>query len=164
MIFARAKADDPATSARYAKRRLQASPTLEFFETAHARLADIFAVLMAAAGLLLLLGCANVGNAILGRAMSRTGEIATRLALGATRGQVARLLLTESAVLALAATVLAWGATELVATLLAGARVMPNFPPLERAATDWRVFGWAALASIVATRRGPRADVVGSPR
>jgi predicted permease len=62
--------------------------------------------LAAAVGAVLLLACLNLAGLMTARSIARRGEIALRTALGASRGQTLRLLLTESLLLAIAGSAL----------------------------------------------------------
>ncbi len=113
---------------------------------------DTRPVLMAflgAAALLLLIVCANVANLLLARGLGRRQELAVRAALGAERGRLVRGILGESLVLTGLATLLALGLAMGATRLLL--RLAPPMPRMDEVAMDGRVFGFAALLSVVAT-------------
>ena len=106
-------------------------------------------LLFGVVGIVLLIACANVTNLLLERSVSRQQEITVRLALGASHWRIARQLVTENLMLALAGGVLgsllALGATSLIIAL--GPQ---GFTRLTETRVDARVLGFTALVSLVA--------------
>jgi putative ABC transport system permease protein len=107
-----------------------------------ANIKSVLVTIFCAAGAVLLVGCVNLAGIALSRAAARQRELAVRIALGATRGQLTRLLLTESFVLALVGGSLGmllevWGQRALLHL------VPTDLPRIESFSIDWMVLLFA---------------------
>lgn len=100
-------------------------------------------VLLASVGLLLLIACANVGNLLLVRAVTREREAALRLTLGAGRRRLAKQALTESLVLALL------GGVAGVLLGLVGTRALEALQPAGMLRVSHFDFDWSVLAYVL---------------
>jgi putative ABC transport system permease protein len=105
-------------------------------------------LLSGAVAVLVLIGCSNIAGLLLARSLSRRAEIAVRLALGATRGDIARQMLLESLLLA------GMGAAGGVFAAFWFARTLPavvpqDLLPVGTIEIDLAVLTFAAVAAVV---------------
>jgi predicted permease len=104
--------------------------------------------LMLAAGFILLIACANLAGLTLVRRLRRTSEIATRLALGASRWQIQRQLWIENLLLALVGGTVGIGVGFIA---LRGLLLLlpEHFLPVANVPLDWRVLGFTLSLSLL---------------
>src|SRR5262245_59563522 len=106
-------------------------------------------LLLAIAGLVLLIACANLANLLLARASVREREIAVRQALGASRGRLIRQLLVEGLLLAGAGAALGAGLAQALSRLLVAYLSTTADPVFLDLAPDWRVLGFATGLAVL---------------
>jgi predicted permease len=114
--------------------------------------AILIAMMAALAALVLIIACANIANLMLGRARTRSREIAIRLALGVSRMRLLRQLLTESLLLALIGGALGVGLADGGIRFLSNTvqRLVPTDVPIViEPQLDLRVLVFSLLAAVV---------------
>ena len=104
-------------------------------------------ILLGGAALLLLIACANVATLLLARAVVRARDTAIRVALGASRRQLALRCFAEGALVSVAGAAAGVGLSAiLVRYILTAASAF--VPRVDEIAIDWKVLGFSVAAAV----------------
>ena len=134
------------------------------------RIAMVFLLMLAAVGFVLLIACANVANMMLSRALDRRREMSIRAAMGASRWQVVRQLLTESLLLSVLGGVIGLALSTLGVNWFAAASQDVGKPYWVVFGLDYVVFAYFAaicvfsglLFGLVPALQSSRVDLIGA--
>ena len=160
-LFRRSAIDDQASGPVPGPAEVQAvdAPRLELLPGErglfHQRriYAQPLGLLQCSAAMVLLVACINIANLLLARGAARRREFATRIALGAGRGRIARQVMIESAVIAAGGTLvglaLAWWGKDLLLTMRALGAESQNLVLHPR--LDLPVLGFTAGVALLTT-------------
>lgn len=134
----------PRRTARYLASPLTLEDAATGRSALRARFQTPLVAMLVAVGLLLLVACTNIASLLVARVLARRRELSVRMALGGSRGRLARLLFTESLVVAIAGAALGilfarWSGSLLVSQL----STWESDVSLELA-LDWRVLAFSA--------------------
>jgi predicted permease len=155
ITLAQADADAKRAAAEIAKLDPASHPSYtarvdDLRETGISTIRPTMLLLFAAAGLLLLITCANVAGLLIARSVSRARETATRVALGASARQLALQYFVESVFVSLAGAVAgifaSVGLVRVVVSLAAD-----FIPRVDEIGVDWTVFVFALGAAFFAS-------------
>ncbi len=106
-------------------------------------------LLLALAGLVLLIASANLANLLLARASAREKEMGMRMAVGASRARLMRQLLAESLLLAAIGTAFGTLLARNVSQVLVASLSTQHDPLFVDIGTDWRVLGFTTALAVL---------------
>ena len=139
----------PESAATYKAFTLMAEPAARGVSLLRDNYVSALWVLLAIAGVVLLIASANLANLMLARASAREREMAVRLAIGASRGRIVRQLLAESALLVAIGSALGAALAGTLSRALIGFLGNDAAPVALQLGIDWRVFAFTAATAIV---------------
>ena len=118
-------------------------------------------LLLAAAGFVLLIACANVANLMVARTTERTREIAIRTALGAGRGRIARLLVAETLLVSAGSAAIALLVSHWTARLALPLMATFGSAPALDVGVNWRVVAFSGTLGLAATLVAAAVPIAG---
>jgi predicted permease len=160
----------------YVQYKLTAEPAPAGVSSLRRRYDEPLLLLLAIAGLVLLIACANLANLMLARATVREREMAVRLAIGASRARLIRQLLAESFLLAGVGTCAGILLAQLLSRYLVGFLTTTDNPMVLQLQPDWRFLAFTGVVGLItcivfglapafrATRTSPVAAMKASGR
>ncbi|MGH9506588.1 MAG: ADOP family duplicated permease, partial [Terriglobales bacterium] len=141
---------DARARQQYLALGLTATPGGKGFSQLRRQYEEALWLLLALAGLVLAVACANLANLLLARHAARQPELALRAALGATRSRLIRQLLAECLILAAGGVAGGAAIAEICSRVLARAFGGSADPVFLNLSPDWRLLGFLAALAVIA--------------
>ena len=140
---------EPKSVEHYLQYRLGAFAADTGFSSLRGRYEDPLSILLAIAGFVLLIACANIANLMLARASARERETTVRLSLGASRWRLVRQLLAESMLLAIAGAMLGTLLAQWLSRFLITSISTQDGALYLDLSLDWRILGFTGGVAVL---------------